>query len=210
MSGVADNLSTVYVISGANRGLGYGVTEQLAKRSSAIVYAGARDPSKADKLQQLAKQHSNVHVVQLRADLEADHRAVAARLEAETGRVDVVWANAGICPVEDWTSADKASVAAFREHIEVNTIHPLLMYQTLYALLGRSSNPKFMVSSTGSASITLLESVLKGLPQLAYGVSKAAVNNLTRRIHFENEKITAVPFHPGMPHIRHSLALARS
>ena len=81
--------TTVYVVSGASRGLGYGV-EQLAARADAVLYAGARDPAKADKLQQLAKQHSNVHVVLLRADAEADHKAVAAQVEKEAGHADVV------------------------------------------------------------------------------------------------------------------------
>jgi len=196
MPNSADASKTVYVISGANRGLGYGVTEQLVKRSNSVVYAGARDPSKADKLQQLAKQHSNVHVVQLRADSEADHKEVAARLETEAGRVDVVWANAGMCVLDAWKPVKDVSITALREHIEVNAIHPLLMYQAFYALLGRSSNPKLMVSSSSAGSTQLLE-MLKAAPQLVYGLSKAAVNNLTRRIHFEDDKITAVPFHPG-------------
>ena len=70
------------------------------------------------------------------------------------------------------------------------------MYQVFYPLLSRSLNPKFFVSSTVSASTGLLDQIA-AFPQLGYGMSKAAVNNLTRRIHFENSTITAVPFHPG-------------
>ena len=193
--------TTVYVISGANRGLGYGVVEQLASRTDAVIYAGARNPAKADKLQQLAKQHSNVHVVQLQADSEEDHKALAARVEKETGRADVVWANAGICAVETWAPVAQYSIAAIREHLDVNTFHPLIMYQAFHTLLSRSSNPKFIVSSSASGSTGLLEQ-LGAIPQLAYGISKAAVNNLTRRIHFENTTITALPIHPGTSHAR--------
>ena len=196
MSGPADAAKTVYVISGSNRGLGYGVLEKLAVRDTAIIYAGARDPSQAIELQQLANKHSNVHVVQLRADSEADHKALAERAEKEAGRVDVVWANAGICHLDAWAPVQSVSVAALREHIEVNTIHPLYMFQSFYKLLGHSSNPRFIVTSSGSGTTGMLE-MLKDIPQLCYGLSKAAVNNLTRRIHFENANITAVPFHPG-------------
>lgn len=201
MTTQADSTKTVYVVSGANRGLGFGVVEQLASRANAIIYAGARDPSKAEQLQQLAKQHSNVHVVQLRADSEADHKAVAAQVEAEAGRADVVWANAGICPLDAWVPVQDVSIAALREHLEVNTIHPLLMYQSLYAPLSRSSSPKFFVSSSVSGSTQLVGTLklLQDIPQLCYGLSKAAVNNLTSRIHGENKEITAVPFHPGEP-----------
>ena len=200
MNPPADASKTVYVISGASRGLGFGVTEKLALRSNAIVYAGVRDVSKADKLQQLARQHGNVHVVQLRADVEADHKALAAQVEKEAGRVDVVWANAGICTLSAWAPVQDVSLAALREHIEVNTIHPFLMYQSFYPLLSRSTNPRFMVSSTYSGSTGELDGILKNIPQLCYGLSKAAVNNLTRRIHFESRTITAVPFNPGTHH----------
>ena len=196
MPSQVDASKVVYVVSGANRGLGYGVVEQLAKRDAAIIYAGARDPSKADKLQQLAKQHANVRVVQLDAKSEADHSALAVRVEKEAGRADVVWANAGICTTSDWAPAHSVSIAAIREHIEVNTFHPLLMYQSFYALLHKSASPKYMVSSTVSGSNGLLDQ-MAAVPQLTYGLSKAAVNNLTRRIHFEDKDITAVPFHPG-------------
>ena len=207
MTGQTDASKTVYVISGTSSGLGLAVTEKLATRTDAIVYAGVRDPSKADKLQQLAGQHSNVHIVQLRADSEADHKAVAAQVEAEAGRADVVWANAGICRLAAWAPVENTSLAALREHVDVNTIHPLLMYQSFYQLLGRSSKARFFVSSSFSGSTGSLE-ILKQIPQLAYGLSKAAVNNLTRRIHFENEKIVAVPFHPGpsQPHTHLSYA----
>ena len=73
------------------------------------------------------------------------------------------------------------------------------MYQSFYPLLSRSSNPRFMVSSTYSGSTGMLDGQFGEVPQLTYGLSKAAVNNLTRRIHFESKHITAVPFHPGTP-----------
>ena len=196
MANPDDSSKVVYVISGANRGLGLGVTEQLAARANAIIYAGAREPSKADRLQQLASKHNNVHVVQLRADSEADHKAVAAQVEKEVGRADVVWANAGIAPTDIWAPVRTVSLAALREHLDINTIHPFLLYQAFYPLLSRSANPKFFVSSSVSGSTGLLDK-LKDVPQLPYGLSKAAVNNLTRRIHFEDSNITAVPFHPG-------------
>ena len=196
MTGTADSSKTVHVVSGANRGLGFGVVEILAARANTIIYAGARDPSKADKLQQLAGKHSNVHNIKLRADSEDDHKAAAAVVEKDAGRADVVWANAGICDLDVWAPIEKTPLAGLREHFEVNTIHPLVLYQSFHTLLSRSASPKFFVSSSVSGSTASLDQ-LGAIPQTAYGVSKAAVNNITRRIHFENTAIVAVPFHPG-------------
>ena len=196
MASPLDSSKVVYVISGASRGLGYAVVEKLASRANSVIYAGARDPSKADKLQQLAQKHSNVQVVLLRADSVADHRTLATRVEKEAGRADVVWANAGACNLEAWLPVERCSVDEVRADLEINTLHPLVMYQAFLALLSRSSSPKFFVSSSFAGSISGMQYVA-AIHQLPYGLSKAAVNYLTRRIHFENPNITAVPFHPG-------------
>ena len=37
----------------------------------------------------------------------------------------------------------------------------------------------------------------KAVPMLAYGASKAATKFLTRKLHFEHEKITCFTIHPG-------------
>ena len=44
--------TVVYFITGANRanGIGFGLTEELAKRPNTLVYATARDAAKADAL----------------------------------------------------------------------------------------------------------------------------------------------------------------
>ena len=199
MSVAVDPSKVVYVVSGATRGIGLGVVEQLAKRSTAIIYAGARNLAKADKLQQLAKQRANVHVVQLDAKSEADHKALAAQVQAEAGRADVVWANAGIATPEGWAPVHEQTLASIREHIEVNTFHPLLMYQAFRALLHKSSAPKFFVTSSRSGSMGLMEQ-FSAVPVLGYSASKAATNNIVRRIHFEDTLITAVPFCPGTKH----------
>ena len=65
------------------------------------------------------------------------------------------------------------------------------------------------MTSTSLGSHALLEQ-MAAIPQLSYSVSKAAVNNITRRIYFEDKDITAVPFHPGTQQpLHHSPARGR-
>jgi NAD(P)-dependent dehydrogenase (short-subunit alcohol dehydrogenase family) len=52
-------------------------------------------------------------------------------------------------------------------------------------LLKASTCPKFIPISSGTASIGYFAALKT--EYLAYGASKAALNYLTRRIHFENE-----------------------
>jgi NAD(P)-dependent dehydrogenase (short-subunit alcohol dehydrogenase family) len=103
---------TVYLVSGANRGIGksciaifasgvdvaisgLGFVKALATRSDTVVFAGARSPSSATELQEFAKQQKNVHVLKLTSCDEADNQAAAAEIKKVAGALHVVIANAG-------------------------------------------------------------------------------------------------------------------
>jgi hypothetical protein len=104
---------TVYLVSGANRGIGksnptqsarlsltsvlpgLGLVKALATRPEAIVFAGARNPSSANELGELAKTQKNVHVLKLTSCDEADNRAAVAEIKRTAGALHVVIANAG-------------------------------------------------------------------------------------------------------------------
>ena len=193
---MASSTTTVYVVTGTNRGIGYSIVAQLAARPDSLVYAGARDPSKADKLQQLAKQHSNVRLLQLSAESDADHAAAAKRVEAEAGRVDVLLANAATLTDTGLLRTDKLLPAELRDHFEVNTAGPVRLFTAFFSLLTRSFNPKFAVVSSSAGSITI-QPHMSAWPTTIYGSSKAAINFIVQRIHVEHPTITAFPLNPG-------------
>ncbi|KAJ7432710.1 hypothetical protein B0H11DRAFT_2297241 [Mycena galericulata] len=85
----------VYLISGANRGIGYSLAAAIAARLNTIVFAGARDPA-AQSLKDLAAKHSNVHPVKLTSGDQADNEAAIAEIQKTAGRLDVIIANAAI------------------------------------------------------------------------------------------------------------------
>jgi NAD(P)-dependent dehydrogenase (short-subunit alcohol dehydrogenase family) len=73
--------------------------------------------------------------------------------------------------------------------IQVNVIGPLVLFQASYPLLKASTPaPKFVVISSRAGSITLGPTI-PGII-LSYGVSKAAVNYLVRKLHFENDGLS--------------------
>ena len=185
--------TTVYVISGTSRGIGLGFVEQLVSLSDTFIYAGARDVNRADKLQQLAKQHSNVRVVKLSAESDEDHAALRKQVEAEAGRVDVLIPNAAIAFYE---KTGEISLDNMRSQFEVNIFGPLRLFQSLLPLLARSSNPRFIPISSVTGSITLQPN-LAMMPVAAYGASKAALNLLVTRVHVEHTNLTAFIVHPG-------------
>ena len=171
--------TTVYLVTGASRGIGFGLVAALAARPGALVFAGARDADKAERLQQLAKQHPHVRVLQLDATSDADHAAAVARVQAEAGRVDIVVANAAVALGEGFATTDVAPLELMQQHYAVNTVGPLRLFQHFFALLGCSSAPKFVAITSGVGSIGLQTKLAMLVPQrlAIYGSSKVSPAN---------------------------------
>ena len=66
---------------------------------------------------------------------------------------------------------------------QVNTIGPLILFQTTYSLLKESKAPKFVTISSGMGSITFAGQT--DVLTIPYGTSKAAVNWVTRKLHHD-------------------------
>ncbi|TRM59434.1 NAD(P)-binding protein [Schizophyllum amplum] len=186
---------TVYLISGANRGIGLGFVEVLVQRDGVIVFAGVRDPASAAALEKLRATHPDkLHIVRLVSADRVSAAAAVADIERVTGHLDVVIANAGIA--QDYSLALEVSPEAMMRHYEVNVVGPLVLAQTCYPLMQESlSTPKFIVVSSGAGGIT--NGATYPMRVTAYGCSKAAVNYLARRLHSELPDLVCFPINPG-------------
>ncbi|KAI5474690.1 short-chain dehydrogenase/reductase SDR family protein [Pseudohyphozyma bogoriensis] len=185
----------VYLVTGANRGIGFGLVATLVTRPNTTVFAGARDPAKATELEKLQERYHNLHIVKLTsADVE-DNEAAVAEIEKKVGRLDAVIANAGIS--QYYGPLQTTPINEFREHWEVNALGPVVLFQAVSKLLLQSPTqaPYFGIVSTGAASI----GNYFPLGASAYGSSKAAVNFVAKTLHFEHEKegLVATALHPG-------------
>ncbi|KAL1688732.1 hypothetical protein GGG16DRAFT_126982 [Schizophyllum commune] len=198
--------SIVYLVTGASRGIGLALVTLLAARPNTIVFAGARDPARATALQALAKSHPDrFHVVKLIVPDKDDHLAAAEEIKRIAGRLDVVIANAAFCGRLRLVSrpTPRGYGQAFRGagrickgiFTQVNTIGPLILFQTTYPLLKESKTPKFVTISSGMGSITFAgQTDVLAIP---YGASKAAVNWDTRKLHHDFPDFIIFPISPG-------------
>ncbi|KAJ3501770.1 hypothetical protein NLJ89_g9192 [Agrocybe chaxingu] len=187
----------VYLITGTNRGIGLGLVNEIVTRhEDAVVYAGVRDPAKATALQETStKFPGKVEIVKLISADEQTHKDVAKMIQEKHGYVDVVIANAAVSDARG--AVGMLQIDALRKHFEVNATGVIVLFQAVLPLLEASkSTPKFIPISSGGGSLTAF--IDQRFEVTAYGASKAALNYITRRIHFENDWLVAFPLSPGV------------
>ncbi|KAJ7182370.1 hypothetical protein C8R43DRAFT_1144258 [Mycena crocata] len=135
--------NTVYVISGASRGIGYQLTAAIAARPDTIVFAGTRS-LEAQSLKDLAARHPNVHPVN-------NNAAAIVDIERIAGRLDVVIAYAGIN--HHYGLLATTPLSEFRDHWEVNTLGTIVLFQAA---------PRLLLASPTSAPIFVYMSSIAG------------------------------------------------
>jgi NAD(P)-dependent dehydrogenase (short-subunit alcohol dehydrogenase family) len=173
------------VITGASRGLGLGLVSRFAARPGAHVFAVARDPDASAELKALlAERGESVSVV--RADVaDADAgRTIAAATGSAT--IDLPINNAGASGTEFGETTQDDLIELFK----VNTFAPLLLTQALRSKLAANAKVVNITSVLGSIARA-------GSDYLSYGMSKAALNMLTKKLAAELDGIAVLSLHPG-------------
>lgn len=93
-------------------------------------------------------------------------------------------------------------VQILRDHLEVNAVAPLVLFQQTLPLLRKSSKPIFVGISTPGASIGDMDHI--PIQITGYGASKAALNYILRKLHFENPDVIIFPLCKLHVHHHHS------
>lgn len=84
------------LVTGAARGIGFELVKLYSADPSNVIIAGVRDTTSPTALLEVAKSsQAKIHLVKIYAGDEEGNKAAAKEVEGLTGRVDVLWANAG-------------------------------------------------------------------------------------------------------------------
>lgn len=197
-----DSTPTTWLVTGANRGIGFGLVTHLLNRPNTIVFATARNPAIAHDLNKLSKRFPDrLHVLKFEVTSRDEGLAAAEQVKQIVGTngLDVVIANAGVSlglgPIAT------TSPQSFIDNFKVNTLGPLNTFQVFYPLLKIGKQKKFFVISSTIGSVTEIArfAEIADMPYEAYGASKAAVNHLARKMYYEHrdEGFIICPFCPG-------------
>jgi len=161
----------IALVSGGNRGIGLEVCRQLAERGYTVVM-GSRDEEKG----RVAAERLEGDVIPHQLDV-SDAGSVdrmAAFLEEEVGRLDILVNNAAISNDEGQRGVD-ADLDRVRESLEANLFGAWRLCEIAIPLMRRNGYGRMVNVSTGLAA---LEDMGGGSP--GYRVSKTALNALTR------------------------------
>lgn len=170
----------------------------LLLRPNVTIIAAVRNPEHetAKSLQELPRgQDSSLITVKIDASSRTDHSAAVKELQSKhiITHLDVVIANAGI--INSTPLVREATPQGLLEHYNFNVVSPVLLYQATREFLLQSKNPKFIATSGSGGSIAQQEKIKAPLAE--YGPSRAALNWLFSKVHFEEERIVAVLVDPG-------------
>ncbi|EIW54615.1 NAD-P-binding protein [Trametes versicolor FP-101664 SS1] len=190
--------TTTWLVTGANRGIGFELVRQLLSSPANIVLAAVRSPGNATALTALeAGANGTLHVLQLDVSDFDNVRALPARLApilGDTGLDYLINNAATTCYDTAYTIEPEALLAILR----TNTIGPAHLSRVLLPLLerGRSKKILHISSTTGSIASGGADPVVGGR-YTAYAMSKAALNMFTAKQALDRPDIVAITLCPG-------------
>lgn len=183
-------MSQTVLITGANRGIGLALTQELLRQGHRV-FAGARQPENAAALQELAQSAASLTILEL--DVNAEESVAQAVTAVGAEKLDVLVNNAAVFPEEGDESLLAFDLQHFRDAFETNVIGVVRVTRQFLPLLEKSANPRVVNISSGAGSISQKDDY----GYYAYSASKAALNMVTRAMAAEFPKVCIIALSPG-------------
>jgi NAD(P)-dependent dehydrogenase (short-subunit alcohol dehydrogenase family) len=168
-------MTTITLITGANKGLGYETARRLIDLGHTVL-AGARDPRRGTK----AARDLGATFVHIDPTDDDSVEAAAARVQDQYGRLDVLVNNAGTA--EPRLGAAELTADAAMAGFAINVFGPIRVTHAFLPLLRAAEHPRIVNVSSGAGSFhRILEpgTVENAVTLPVYPATKAALTMLT-------------------------------
>ena len=184
-------MTTTYLITGANRGIGLEMSRQILKSGDQLI-AVCRNPGSANELSTLVKE-SNGRGQIFKSDA-CDEDALANIAAKIVGGIDVVVCNAGVMSARGGLSDSENTAPSVSNVLMTNIAGPFFTARAFLKQLKLSSAPKICIISSYMGS-----QQHQGASAHFYRASKAGANNImvTLANELKANGITVASFHPG-------------
>ena len=169
----------IALVTGANKGIGFEVARQLARRNFRV-FIGARDSdagvAAVQKLNKEGEKEEYGEITFLKIDVSKPDsiRCAAEEFSRSTDRLDVLVNNAGIL-LDDDKDVLMVAPEIFETTLRTNTVGALLVSQAFVPFLKKSDAPRIVNVSSGGGQ--LADGADGWAP--AYCISKTALNGVT-------------------------------
>jgi NAD(P)-dependent dehydrogenase (short-subunit alcohol dehydrogenase family) len=164
----------VAVVSGGNRGLGLQIVRRLAERGMRVVMGTRSVEHGRVAVELLGDLAERVAVRQLDITDQQSVDRLAAWVRGQLGRCDVLVNNAAVL-LDDDGGAASADLSVVRTTMETNLLGTWRLTQAIVPLMRAHRYGRVVNVSTQLGNLTMMRP-----GPAAYGISKAAVNLLTR------------------------------
>lgn len=166
----------IALVTGANRGLGFETCKQLSQLGVTVLLT-SRDPTKGEvAAKQLIDKGLDVIFYQLDVSDRSNIKDIFTKIENQFGRLDILINNAAILYDKDQSTMN-ADLELVNKALTTNLFGPWLLCQAFIPLMEKNGYGRVVNVSSGAASMHYMEG---GTP--AYGISKVALNVLTRKL----------------------------
>lgn len=169
--------STIVLITGANKGIGFEIAKKLAKENPTYhILLGSRDPERGvASVAKLQAEDLSVEAITIDVTSDSSIAAAASTVASKFGRLDALVNNAGI-QADDKHEPGKDSLRdRMFECYNVNVFGAMQTFETFAPLLENSENPRVVFISSSLGSFTA-QGAMGSYP--IYRSSKSAINML--------------------------------
>lgn len=163
-------MTKIAIVTGANRGIGFGVAQALAAQGYKVFMFGRNQ----EQITKATSQVPNAEGLVLDISDTQQVRTIAAQLIQKLTHVDVLINNAGVIIESANAHLANTDPEIVLETININTLGALRMTQAFMPLLDQATAPRIVNISSGMGGLSEMGG---GFP--AYRLSKAALNALT-------------------------------
>lgn len=166
----------IALVTGANRGIGYAVCQQLAERGIHTILTSRDEQKGQQAVRQLQQRGYTVAYHQLDVRDPQSITLLCDSVQHDYGRLDILVNNAAI-HYDNWQRAINADLGIVQEALQTNLYGAWRMCQAFIPLMRMHNYGRIVNVSSGAGA---LNDMGGGIP--AYSVSKAALNALTRML----------------------------
>ncbi|MCH1512292.1 MAG: SDR family oxidoreductase [Acidimicrobiales bacterium] len=182
------------VITGASRGIGLEMAKILIGKGHSV-YGAVRNPDGANDLREAGP----TGILQLDIGDQSSIDAFGQELASITDGIDILVNNAGITSNDLGVNRRQCNPweidpAIVLEETQINALGPMMVTRNVISLLEAGNNPVVLNTSSQLGSMVIGAMMPS---DVAYNVSKAAVNMITVMSASTNKNVAFVALHPG-------------